>query len=246
MSKVLFWDVETTSIDVVVRTYRLRNHIKYFSPDLISRDWSMLGAAWAYGDGEPVAVSVTAKDPLNDEKVIRKLHEVLGRAEVLVGHNSDGFDLKMFNTRAAYYGLRPLSQKVQLDTLKMARKYFRFSSNKLSYVCQYLGLEMKDNSPDWDECLLGNAKELRYMREYNKQDVVATRDLYHRLKSWHHNHPRVADKLKAIDGSDVDSCPVCGSADSKKNGTKLMGSGRRKQVIQCLGCGKFRQGGFVS
>jgi len=244
--KVLFWDVETSSMDLMIRTYQLKNYTSYFDPKLIERDWTMLGASWAYDDEEPRVISVSTRNPLDDRKVVERLHKVLGKADALVGHNSDAFDLKKFNTRAVFYGLDPLAKKIRLDTLKMARKYFKFSSNKLSYICNYLGLEAKDESPDWDKCLEGDAQELRYMRQYNKQDVVATRELYYKLRGWHDTHPRMQDKVRDIEGREVEVCKVCGSPELKKDGTRLVASGRRKQKFQCLSCGSYQIGGFIN
>ena len=122
--KILFWDIETTDLELAIRTYGLKNYTKYFNHKTIKRDWTMLGASWKFkGDMRPSVVSVKASDPFNDEGVVRVLYQVLQEADVLVGHNSDRFDLKKFNTRALHYGLAPLHIRTQqtVDTLKIAK-----------------------------------------------------------------------------------------------------------------------------
>lgn len=232
----LFWDVETSSLDLLIRTYQLKNNTRYFSPDDIIREWCMLGAAWAIDDGPPKAVTVSHKDPFDDRHVIEKLHGVLSKADVLIGHNSDQFDLKKFNTRAIYYDLPPIGQKVQIDTLKMARKYFKFSSNKLSYIAKYLGITNKDESPEWDLILDGSKKELDYMKKYNKQDVVVTRELYYKLANFHDTHPRIMPLAEDTAGNTVTNCKKCGGA-LKKNGTRLTATGIKRQMMTCTQCG---------
>ena len=103
--------------------------------------------------------------------VIKTLHDVLSEADIIIAHNGDKFDSKKFNTRAIAYGLPPIEPKKSVDTLKIARRRFAFTSNKLSYLAKFLGVESKDESPDWDKVLAGDEQELRYMRQYNRKEV---------------------------------------------------------------------------
>lgn len=240
--KTLIWDVEKTDLDLKVKTYQLKNSIRYFDPKLIERDWTLLGAAWMWlEDSKAKAISVSPNTPLDDYGVTKKLHEILNQADILVGHNSDNFDFKSFNTRAIFYDLPPITPKRSIDTLKVARKYFKFSSNKLSYICSYLGLEMKDESPDWNKCLEGDAKELRYMRQYNKQDVIATKDLYLKLRSYHITHPNLP-KQTDPSGITIQTCGKCGSPDLKKDKVRYTVSGRPRRQWQCRDCYSYTTG----
>lgn len=243
--QILYWDVETTDLELAIRTYQLKNSIRYFRPDTIRRDWSMLGASWAFNDEKPQAISVSPKAPLDDEYVIKYMHGVLEKADVLIGHNSDNFDIKKFNTRAVFYGLPPLSPKVQIDTLKIARKYFKFTSNQLGYICQYLGLSAKDESPDWELCIDGDVQELRNMREYNKNDVIATRDLYKKLSAWHHTHPHLHSGIHDVVGLKVDTCMKCGSPDLQQRGFRYLASGRKRRKYKCNSCGGWQAGKLI-
>ena len=101
MVKILYWDVETSTMDVLHRTYQLKQYSNYLNHKDIVRDWTMLSCAWAYVglDEAPKVVSIKPSDPLNDEGIIRHVHMILSDADILVGHNSDRFDLKKFNAR---------------------------------------------------------------------------------------------------------------------------------------------------
>lgn len=243
--KTLIWDVEKTDLDLRVKTYQLKNYTKYFDPKFIERDWTLLGAAWIWLDKKTAqAISVSPENPLDDYGVTKKLHEVLSEADILVGHNSDAFDFKSFNTRAIFYDLPPISPKRSIDTLKVARKYFKFTSNKLSYICDYLGLELKDESPDWDKCLAGDPKELRYMRKYNKQDVIATKDLYLKLRGYHYTHPDLPEQ-RDINGNPVHVCKKCASPNLKKSCLRYTTTGRPRQQWQCKDCHSYTTGALV-
>lgn len=246
--KTLIWDVETTDLELAIRTYDLKNYTRYFNPDTIKRDWSMLGAAWMFLDDDKAqAVSVHPDKPLDDYEVIKKLHSVLSEADILIGHNSDNFDLKKFNTRAIYYDLPPISPKQSVDTLKIARKYFKFTSNRLSYICEYLKVgAYKDNSPNWRLIIDGCPKELRYMRKYNKQDVLATKALYLKLRSYHHTHPNMNNPaVRDVSGELINVCKKCQSGNVYKVKVRYLASGRARQQYQCQDCGAYSTGDLI-
>ena len=53
---------------------------------------------------------------------------------------------------------------ISVDTLKEARKVFKFSSNKLDYIAQYLGVGAKMDTGGialWEGCATGSRKALR-------------------------------------------------------------------------------------
>lgn len=247
--KVLFWDIETTDIELAIRTYGLKNHIRYFNHKDIQRDWTMLGAAWKFqGDKNPSVVSVKSDDVFNDEGVVRVLYEVLKEADALVGHNSDAFDLKKFNTRAIIYGLPPLHIKTSqtVDTLKLARRYFKFTSNTLSYIADYLGVDAKDQSPDWRLVMEGCDNELRYMREYNKQDVLVTEKVYDILRGYDQRHPNlnvIAD-VRDVSGEKVEVCRTCLSPDLISDGYSYTQTGKKKRH-KCKNCGAVTLGKLI-
>lgn len=236
---ILTYDIETTSIDLLHRQYDLGVKFKRFRPEEIVRDWTILSAAWKFlGQDKVHCVSVSPKNPLNDAAVVHHLHAALQSANILVGHNSDAFDFKKFNARAIIYGLPPISPKQTVDTLKLSRKHFKWTSNKLSYIANKLGLPAKDDSPDWDKILEGDADELRTMREYNKQDVIVTEQLYLKLMPYHTTHPVITHMeppIRDVEGFKVISCPKCNSTNYMKQGFKFQKNGK-KQMCQCKDC----------
>ena len=235
---MLVWDIETSSIDILHRQYDLTVNTKRFRPDEIVRDWNIFSIAWKFiGQDSVNCLSVSSKNPASDYYVVKQFHDILMQADIIIGHNSDAFDLKKFNARAIYHKLPPIPKKQQIDTLKEARKHFKFTSNKLAYLANYLGIASKDESPDWNKILDGDIDELSKMREYNKKDVIVTEQLYLKLVSWMKTHPNVSlySPVKDIEGKKLLSCKACNSMNYIKYGFHYS-STTKKQRYKCQDC----------
>lgn len=241
--KALIFDIECSDMDLLIKNYGLRLNIKYLKPKQIQRDWTLFGASCMWLDEDrPKAISIHPDKPLDDYEVTKWLYDEIAKADAIIGHNSDKFDIKKLNTRAIFYGLPPLPPKIQIDTLKMARKYFAISSNSLSYLCEFLGVGFKDESPDWGKILDGDKKEIAYMRKYNKQDVIATKAVYEKLRGWHHTHPNMNHpKVRDTEGQEVEVCRVCQSPNLYVSKHRITNAGIVKVQKQCQeeGCGSY-------
>jgi DNA polymerase elongation subunit (family B) len=241
---VLIWDIETTTLEVKRQVYDLRVGFSRFDPKDITRDWSILGGAWKTLGGQVKCISVSSKDPLNDRLVVEKLHEVLSDADILVGHNADAFDLKKFNARAIFHGLKPIGKKATYDTLKIARSLFKFTSNKLSFIADHLGVEAKGESPDWDLILAGDSDELAKMREYNKLDVEVTEQVFNKLRIWMPNLIPLHEPITDIEGNRIESCRSCTGTHLTRRGFHRTLAGKR-QRMQCDDCGAWHLTGKI-
>lgn len=222
-------------------TYDLKQYSKRLSADWIERSRWMPCAAWKFlGSNVIGSVSVLhdperfEKDYSDDYHVVKVLHQVLSEADILVAHNGDQFDIKEFNKRALLNGLPPLKPLRTYDTLKVARKYFRFESNQLRFLCKELGIEEKGESPDWDKICYGDPEEIAVCASYNRQDIRALEALYLKLRAWDQNHPSIAPYLGGI----KHLVCRCGSDDLVKNGNRYTQSGKY-QSYMCNSCGAF-------
>lgn len=79
----------------------------------------------------------------NDFSVVKSLWDLLDKADIVIAHNCQDFDVPMMNSRFVFNDLRPPSPYKIVDTLKIARQNFRFPSNKLDDLGEYLGLGRK-------------------------------------------------------------------------------------------------------
>jgi DNA polymerase III epsilon subunit-like protein len=73
-----------------------------------------------------------------DKQLLKEFLEILNEADEIVGQNSDNFDVKWLRTRCLKHKLGMLPEYNQVDTYKLAKKYFRFNSNKLDYIASFL------------------------------------------------------------------------------------------------------------
>lgn len=169
----------------------------------------------------------------DDSKLVKELWHLLDRAEIVVAQNGDAFDLKKINARFAYYNLPPPSPYRTVDTLKVARKYFAFSSNKLDHLGASLGLGRKlehEGFPLWRRCMLGDKKAWKKMKAYNKQDVLLLEKVYYRFLPWIKNHPNLDNY------SDGTVCPKCGSSKLIRRGYQFNQTTKYARV-HCKNCG---------
>lgn len=233
--KITLWDIETAPL--VVTSWGLFK--PYLSHDNILEDTSLICAAWK--DLDEKGVHSTAIDPAvprDDRAVTEELREVLANSDVLVGHNGDKFDLKIFNARLIFHGLEPLPPIKTVDTLKVARKNFRFTSNRLDYLGAFLGVgrKLKTDYSLWLDILLrGDTKALAKMVAYNKQDVLLLQKIYKKLRPYMTNHPN----QRLCDG---EVCPICGEAGSlQKRGFRITQLSK-SQSYQCQVCGGWSKG----
>lgn len=239
MPKILIWDIETSPI--VAAVWGLFNqNINYES---IIDEWYIICAAWKWADSKEVETSSVLdcktrfkKDHKDDYHVVRKLHKVLSEADVLVAHNGDKFDLKKFNARALYHGFKPIPPIPTIDTLKVARKHFKLTSNRLDYIGQHLGVGKKVDTPKglWMDVIRGSSEAVETMVKYNVGDITLLEDVYLKLRPFMTNHPN----MNVLQYGEHDRCPNCGSFEIRKEGflyTRLA----KKQRYKCKSCGAY-------
>ena len=166
---------------------------------------------------------------------VKKLWDILDQADIAIAHNANRFDNKMANRFFVKEGLPPVSPYKSVDTLTVARGMFKFSSNRLNDICEYLGIGNKEKITyaDIETDFLNNPtpKIERLMKKYNVQDVKLLEQLYLTLRPYIKNHPNIGD-IEESDGV----CPKCGSHKLQKRGYNYRRAGK-VQRYQCTDCG---------
>jgi len=240
--KILVWDIETSQMLVPVFSLWGNDSIQ---PDNILQEWFIISAAWKWlGHKKVSAVSLLddsarfKNDHLDDYHVVATMHEVLSEADVILGHNIDRFDWPKLNTRFIKHGLPPLPKKQHIDTLKIAKKEFKFSSNRLDYIAKFLGIGRKIETAKglWLAALMGDKKAIRQMVTYNKGDVELTEKVYLALRPYSRSNVN----LSAFTKGDH-ACPKCTSTEVHKRGYAYTGAGKY-QRYQCTNCGGWSRG----
>lgn len=173
------------------------------------------------------------KDPYDDTDLLKDLHALLDKADIVIAHNGDSFDIKVANSRFIMNKLKPISNYISIDTLKEARKKFRFSSNKLTDLARYAGIGQKvENEKElWFKCLEGDKKAWKQMKKYNKHDVYLLNGIYEWMKPWMKQHPNLN-----IFNNTIANCPRCLSSKIINYGKRYNQSGVY-QRYKCKECG---------
>jgi hypothetical protein len=227
---VLLYDIETShNLGAFFQLYD--DHTPYTN---IIKERYIICAAWQWlGESKIHSVSVLddnkrfKRDPNDDTYVVKRLHEVLSNADAVIGHNSARFDDRYVRTRALFHGLEPLPPFKSVDTLRIAKRKFMFNSNRLDYLGKFLGLGTKQKtSPGlWLRVLGGEAKAVKEMVRYNKQDVHLLREVFLKLRA----HDSTAMNLGLFHGV---GCPYCGSPKTQSRGWRYTKT-RAYKRFQC-------------
>lgn len=206
--KILILDIETAPLKAFI--FNLWN--QNITIDKITNDWFCLcwSAKWLF-DSHTYSYKLTSTEVKqeNDKRILTILRTYLNEADIVVTHNGEKFDLPRINTRFLLLNI-PLPTPYQsIDTYKVVKNQFAFSSNKLDFLATKFNLPNKiETTFDlWAKCVEGDRDALIQMEEYNRYDVELLENVYLRLRPYIKNHPNLGLYLELT--SLV--CPNCGS-----------------------------------
>lgn len=232
--KILFYDIETTPCE------------GYFwsrwqqGPTAIKKEWKILSFAYKWQGDKEIKFIRAAKNG-SDKALCKKLWNLFNRADIVIAHNAKKFDNKKVRARFIFHGMAPHAPFSVVDTLVVARRHFKFTSNKLDDLGEYLGLGKKVNTGGFDlwlGCMANDPKAWKLMKKYNKQDVKLLEGCYDKLKIWMDDHPNVS--LVTNPNAVIRGCPYCGSKNYIKRGVRATHLSV-KQKFQCKSCLGFFQ-----
>lgn len=185
--KILYYDIETALMQVDI--FNLFVPGKFISWKNIKRKSFIVSwaAKWV-GDKKIVSAALKPSEAKhgNDKRILLPLWELMDTADYVVGHNSNKFDNKFVNYRMIKNGINsPLAYKT-LDTLTIAKKYFRNDSNALEHWSLDLGGESKDDMDidDWKAVARGEPEAIKKMERYNRGDVRNGCVVFERFREW--------------------------------------------------------------
>ena len=208
---------------------------------MIREEWSILSfsAKWLHED-KVVFKHTGGSGPAfvrKDYALCEALWKLLDDADIVVTQNGNAFDLKKINSRMLYHGIIPYSPVRTIDTLLVAKKHFAFTSNKLAWMSKHHTTQKKSEHKKfpgfelWSECLKDNPAAWREMKHYNSLDVLATEELYLKMRPWIAGHPDVS-----VYTQEKHTCPKCGSGDVQCRGFAVTQTGKFSR-LQCQMCG---------
>lgn len=242
--KILFWDVETSPL--------LGWAWGAYETDIlkIEQDVKIISVAWRWEHENKTHVLALPDfdgyrpNPfkINDGKLIQKIWELVGEADVIVAQNGDKFDMRIANARMFALGIKPPKTPIQVDTLKIARRYFNLSVYKLDDILRYVGLPGKVSTGGkelWFKCMSGDMEAWKKMKQYNKNDVDILPALYDKMKGWNKSGPILTNFTR-----EHMTCPTCLKPTLIKRGLTPLRTGW-KQEYSCSNCGKWCKGSLI-
>jgi DNA polymerase elongation subunit (family B) len=183
-------------------------------------------------------VEFYSENNVGHEEMVKQAWRLLDEADIVVGYNSPGFDIKHLNAEFIKAGMTPPSPFKNVDLLRTARSQFKFPSNKLDYVGQILGLGKKvvhTGQHLWNEVEAGNLKAWKTMEKYNIQDVRLTEAVFDYLGPWIKGLPHRSLWTGKY------GCYACGSENLTQSGWYQTTTNIYVK-LQCEDCGAWNRG----
>jgi hypothetical protein len=227
--KILLYDIEVSRD--VVEGYGNKYEFKVVKT---IRHQQLMSFAWKWLDDKKIHY-IDRHHFDNYADFVQRLRDILDEADIAIAHNGNKFDRKMANRFFVKSYITPPSPYKNIDTLQVARGEFKFQSNSLRDLAEFLDIGTKETityADLEDDFMTDNPslKTRKLMEKYNKKDVELLEAIYLRLRPFIKNHPNIGDILH-LHGA----CPKCGSTDLQKRGFNNVAAGP-KQRYQCMNC----------
>lgn len=194
-------------------------------------------------------------NPHDDSELVEKALKILAKADGIVHHYGNRFDMPFLRTRAIIIG-RQKNNPVKftypdikdLDTCFLAYRTLKLSSNRLANVakvlnCKYQKMDKKDGWPKWwMSYLKGSSEHDKIMREYCGLDVMTLAEISVIMKPYwptaftNRIYPKQSRKDIIENGM---NCIMCGSKYLHKQGVKVFNR-KVQQNYRCMDCGSQR------
>ena len=233
MFKRLYVDLETSPN--VVYSWRVGRRID-IGYDNIVAERAIICICYKWEGSKKVESLVWENS--SDKAMLRKFIRVLERAEEVVAHNGDRFDLPWIRTRCIFHGIPLSAQLPSVDTLKIARSGFLFNSNRLDYLGGFLGHGHKADTGGfrlWKGVMDGNKNDLKAMVNYCARDV----ELLEKVHGSLYKYSRPKQHMGVHHGGYKHHCPACASGNTVRNGNKWVTAAGTVQVqMRCKDCGR--------
>lgn len=241
--KILFLDIETAPKLAYVYQFFKTN----ISPKQVKDHGYIISFAGIWNDDSDKNVIYAEARGEDDSDLVKMMIQLLDEADFVVGHNAEMFDAATINARALVLGIKPPSPYKVIDTLKAAKRYFKFESNSLEYISGILDIKHKKLShnkfPGYElfiECMKGNSEAFKENKKYNIWDTLTVRDVYYEMRPWIRNHPNMVVQNEASDHA----CPKCGGVHLTRRGFAYTNVGKYQRFV-CNDCGGWSRTRFT-
>jgi DNA polymerase elongation subunit (family B) len=239
--RILALDIETFSMELLGWGLYDQN----FGLNQIQQDWTVASWAAKFVGEKPIYYKDVSRqrNKRNEVVVLKDIWNLINECDVLLTQNGKSFDIPKLYAKFIEHNLPPLADKEHIDTKRLAKGKFKFTSNSLEYLCKVLGTDhqkLKHNRfPGmelWRECLKGNVLAWKDMKKYNIHDVLCLEDVYLKLRPW-----GIKIDLGKYTKSEGPVCSVCTGTNLKRYGYAHKGQAKY-QRYRCNDCGALVRG----
>lgn len=169
--------------------------------------------------------------------MLKGIHKLLDDADAVIHYYGSHFDIPTLNKEFLLHEMRPPKPYKQIDLLLVARRKFRFPSNKLDYIAKVLGVGQKVKHLGhelWVKCMNNDPEAWKTMEKYNKGDVLLLEKVYEKLLPWIDSHPNYG----LYSNLSRPTCTNCGGTKVQRRGQDRTRA-RIYQRYQCQTCGTW-------
>lgn len=196
---------------------------------------------------EPDAIRLAEWDKGGRKTFLRKLHQLMSEADIVVGHNVDNADVPWIKGDLHVPRIghphrpdhQPLPPFKTVDTLKVLRREFKsgVAFKGLDAFAQIVGIPSKTDRYDreaMERAVAGSTEDRERLTDYCAGDVVATQWLYDWLRPHIKNHPALF-----VDGKNkLAVCNRCGNK-TKPTSKRYVANVLTYSMQKCGTCGGY-------
>lgn len=230
--KILLFDLETAPI--LAYTFSLFKPIIGMDQVVEKPRVMCWSARWLGTKGK--AVMFNSEHVSTRVEMLTELRNLLDEADVVVGYNSDNFDVPWVNEQLLTHGIELPSPYAQVDLYKLNKKHLRVPSGKLDYMALNLLNERKVAHSGirlWLDCMDENSpnheKAWREMEKYAKKDTLLLEPLFEIMR------PFIRNVNFGLFEDGPFACTHCGGKRLHARGFSLTVSGKYQRYV-CLDC----------
>ncbi len=126
-----------STIGKILNAYLIYRRKIIAAHDNIVKERAIICVCWKW-EGEDEVHALTWDKNQDDKTLLKKFIKELNKADEIIGHNGDRFDIKWLRTRCIFHDIDMFPTYRTIDTLKYAKSSFYFNSNKLDYNGIYI------------------------------------------------------------------------------------------------------------
>lgn len=232
-AKILHLDIETSPI--LAYTFTLFKAMIGLN-QIVERPRIICWSAKWHGKKQNLFMSEYHHDR---KAMLQGIRDLMDEADIVVGYNSQGFDIPWLNGEFAKEGIERPSPFQQVDLYRVNKKAFRLASGKLDFLAWHLLEERKVTHTGfqlWADCIGEDGpkkdKAWKMMKRYAIQDTALLEPLFEALL------PYITNVNLAIHSGKDFACTGCGGENLQKRGFSYTQAGAF-QRYQCIDCGSW-------